>query len=98
MAQFDVVRLASGAMVVDCQADCFADLGTRLVAPLLPVDRAPPRRPRLNPVFALDTGDFVMVTQFATTVPLSEFADPIASLEAEYLTVISALDMLITGV
>ncbi|MFC0010358.1 CcdB family protein [Devosia nitrariae] len=42
MARFDVFSGPDGALLVDVQADLVARMATRVVVPLLPVDRAPP--------------------------------------------------------
>ena len=97
MAQFDVVRLADGDLAVDCQADCLSDISTRFVVPLRTVDDAPPLRPGLNPLFAINGEQHAMVTQFAATVPTSELRETVGSLRLDYLVVTGALDMLISG-
>lgn len=81
MAKFDVYRQKNGgALVLDCQADLLGDLNTRLVVPLLPMSEAPAPAARLNPAFEVDGTRFVMVTQFAATVPMRELGEVVQSL------------------
>src|SRR3546814_8547155 len=73
MAKFGVYRLRDGnGYLLDCQADLLRDLNTRFVVPLLPVDTAPKPAARLNPIFEIQGEQYMMVTQFAATVPSSE--------------------------
>lgn len=98
MAKFDVYRLrAGGGLVVDCQADLLDGLNTRLVVPLLPREDAPLPAARLNPVFTIDGGAHVMVTQFAAAIAVSELGERALSMGDEALAVSNALDMLICG-
>ena len=99
MAQFDAYRLRSGdALVIDCQSNLLEFLDTRFVAPLMPIDRAPKPAQRLNPVFELGGAEFVMVTQFASTVQRAELADVVASWQDRSFDIVAALDVLISGV
>ncbi|EPR16158.1 plasmid maintenance protein CcdB [Sphingobium indicum IP26] len=98
MAKFDVYRQKSGGpCVLDCQADLLSDLNTRLVVPLLPIDRAPKPAARLNPIFEVEGVRFVMVTQFAASVPIREIGEIVQSLGSEADAIGAALDMLIIG-
>lgn len=36
MAQFDVFRTTSGALIIDCQSEALAFLATRVMVPLVP--------------------------------------------------------------
>ena len=99
MPQFDVHRLANRpGLVVDCQSDLFEHLDTRFVIPLSPRDRAPPPASRLNPVFVIDGGDQVLLTQGALTVHRRELGSFVATLANRRLDIIGAIDILITGV
>lgn len=98
MAKFDVYRLQSGnGYLLDCQADLLNDLNTRFVVPLLPVEEAPKPAARLNPVFDIQGETYVMVTQFAATVPASELKIRVMSLGEQGFAIGNALDMLISG-
>ena len=98
MAQFDVYRGTHGELLVDCQSDALGHLGTRIVAPLIPIDKAPERRVRLNPVFDVDGERYAMVTQFATAVRTGELRQHVTHLGNYRFDIIGAFDMLLTGV
>jgi toxin CcdB len=98
MPQFDVFRTAQGELLLDCQSDALGNLATRLAAPLIPIDSAPQRRPRLNPVFTIDGQPYVMVTQFAAAVGTNDLHAKVANLAAFRFDIIGAFDMLLTGV
>lgn len=98
MAQFDVFRRRAGdGYLLDCQADLLSRLNTRFVVPLLPAREAPKPAARLNPLFEIEGGSYVMMTQFAAAIPASELGERIASLGDQAIDVINALDMLISG-
>src|SRR3546814_1141662 len=98
MAKFGVYRLRDGnGYLLDCQADLLRDLNTRFVVPLLPVDTAPKPAARLNPIFEIQGEQYMMVTQFAATVPSSELRTLVMSLSEQGITIGNALDMLISG-
>jgi len=98
MAKFDVFRRRAGAgYLLDCQADLLSRLNTRFVVPLLPLEDAPKPAARLNPVFELEGESYVMMTQFAAAVPVSELGEKVASLRDRDIDILNALDMLISG-
>ena len=98
MGQFDVFRDARGELLLDCQSETLGHLSTRIVAPLIPIDRAPERRARLNPVFDIEGQAYAMVTQFATALRVSELRTRVVSLNDRRLEIVGAFDMLLTGV
>lgn len=98
MAQFDVYRGTQSELLVDCQSDALGNLGTRIVAPLIPIADAPERKARLNPVFEIDGERYAMVTQFATAVRTNELRRHVTHLGSYRFDIVGALDMLITGV
>ena len=85
-------------MVIDCQSDLLEHLNTRFVVPLIPVEKAPAAAKRLNPVFSIGSDDYAMVTQFAAAVDGRELGEVVASLRERGLEVVSALDVLVSGV
>jgi toxin CcdB len=98
MAKYDVHALGDGAaLVLDCQADLLRDLNTRFVVPLLSETEAPRPAARLNPIFEIGNGRYVMVTQYAAAIPVRELGPPIASLADRQWDIGNALDMLISG-
>ncbi|HEX8300905.1 CcdB family protein [Sphingomonas sp.] len=98
MAQFDVHRAPNGTLLVDCQADSLAHLNTRLVVPLLAIEKVPPAADRLHPVLELDGKAFVLAIQMTASIPARDIGRPVGSLEAERYTIVGAVDLLLTGV
>ena len=101
MARFDVYPAPSRATrgyVLDVQADLLADLGTRVVVPLLPPDIAPRPARGLNPSFEVAGAPHLMMTQFLAAVPEAELKRPTQSLAAHRDDIARALDILLTGI
>jgi toxin CcdB len=98
MARFDVYRGVGGAdLLLDCQSDLLRDLNTRFVVPLMRRETAPQPAQRLNPVFRIESHDYVMVTQFAAAIARRDCGAVVMSLDHEHSIITNALDMLITG-
>jgi toxin CcdB len=99
MARFDVYAMKrGGALVVDCQADLLSGLKTRVVAPLVALEKAPPPARHLNPVFELHGERFVLMAQLLSAVEVRELGDCVGSLGEQGEVVLKALDFLVTGV
>lgn len=98
MARFDVHRLATGGLVIDCQSELLDVLDTRFVVPLAPREAAPPPARRLNPIFSVAGKEHVMLTQFAAAIERRELGAPVASLADRMYDIVDALDVLISGV
>jgi toxin CcdB len=97
MAQFDVHRLGDG-LVIDCQSNLLAHLNTRVVAPLIPLDRAPKPADRFNPLFEVEGAAYVMNTQFVSAVERRHLGAVVASFSDHSFDITGALDVLISGV
>lgn len=98
MAKFDVFRSRAGTgYLLDCQADLLSQLNTRFVVPLLPVEQAPKPAARLNPMFEIGGDSYVMMTQFAAAILVSELGERIGSLGDQDISILNGLDMLISG-
>jgi toxin CcdB len=98
MAQFDVYRNhGEPGYLLDCQADMLSGLSTRLVVPLLPPDHAPVPSRRLNPRIRIAGEEFVMMTHFAAAVHQRWLGEVVGSLANDYIIVMNAFDMLLTG-
>ncbi|MCW2336405.1 toxin CcdB [Sphingobium sp. B2D3A] len=80
MAQFDVYRVAGGALVVDCQTDSLSHFATRVVVPLVRSTDAPSPASRLHPVVEFDSTAYVLATHLLTAVPLSDLQQRAGSL------------------
>jgi len=72
MARYDIhpVPVDSG-FLLDVQSDLLEDLNTRVVIPLMLKTHAPKAAERLNPVFEINGSQYVLVTQFLSSVPAS---------------------------
>lgn len=98
MARFDVFPNEDGnGYLLDIQADILSSLNTRVVVPLMAPEDAPTPAKRLNPTFEINGETVVMVTQFMAAVPVSILKEPVASLEAQHLEIIDAVDFLMQG-
>jgi len=99
MAQFDVHQMANGdALVLDCQTDLLSHIDSRFIVPLVPPGKTLPAARRLNPVFSIGGGDYVMLTQSASAIRTRDLGPVVTSLAAHHTEIVGALDMLITGV
>ncbi len=94
MARFDLHRL-DGVLVVDLQHDLLDHLPTRVVAPLLPPERAGRPVRDLHPVFEVEGGPHILAVHQLAAVPRRELGPPVGTLEAEYDAVLRALDVLL---
>ena len=99
MARFDVYASPDSiGYLLDVQADLLDALNTRIVVPLMPLDAAPTPAKRLNPIFEIQSGRYVMVTQFLSAVPASLLKAPVLSLASCDSEITQALDLALTGV
>jgi toxin CcdB len=94
MAQFDAHLLAGGGLVIDCQADDFATIGTRFVIPLAKPGESAPTTPRLHPQFDVNGEALVLMTEFAAAIRTSELRQKVASLAEERFRILGAIDVL----
>lgn len=99
MARFDIHRArGEPGYLLNCQSDLLDYLNTRLVVPLRQPHQAPVPAARLNPFFEIGGVKHVMVTQFASAMPVRDLGSPVASLLSEQDAIMNALDMLLTGI
>lgn len=97
MARFDVYSGAQGkGFLLDCQADVLDQLETRVVVPLLPAAGLPAAT-RLNPLFDIEGSKVVMSTQLIFAIPVQHLSRRTGSLAKQHVTIMNALDMLLTG-
>jgi toxin CcdB len=84
--------------LLDVQADLLADFETRVVVPL--VNAASFGRPasRLHPQFTIDARAVVMATHLAAAVRRKVLGARVASLADQRDVIISAMDVLLSGV
>lgn len=96
MARCDY-HVTKAGFLLDCQADLLSHLKTRFVVPLLPRQNAPLIAARLNPVFPIAGGEYVMATQFAASILARDLGPVAGTLAPHDRTIMDALDMLLTG-
>ncbi|ALP53835.1 plasmid maintenance protein CcdB [Candidatus Tenderia electrophaga] len=84
---------------VDVQNSLLADLNSRLVIPLTPHSALGNTDvKRLCPVFHFDEGDFVLLTHQMTSAPKSILKTEAGSLAEFRYEILTAIDMLISGI
>lgn len=100
MARFDVRRSRkSGNLLLEVQADAHRQFDTCVVVPLLPVgETMPDSVPRLHPSFSIDGIEMRMATQLIGATLRSDLGAAITSLEDQSYEIVSALDVLLSGV
>lgn len=98
MARFGVYKHPDGeGYLLNVQADLLSHFNTRVVVPLLPLNRAPAPARILNPVFDLDRNPHVMATQFLAAVPESLLKTSLSSQAHHRDEITAALDLLFRG-
>lgn len=96
--QFDVYRLADGALVLDLQSDIVARLPTRVVAPLVGPDPSRPPVSHLEPVFEVEGERRALHIAEMAAIPARWVSGPpVASLADEDYAIRRALDMVFSG-
>ncbi|HID37575.1 MAG TPA: plasmid maintenance protein CcdB [Ghiorsea sp.] len=103
MAQFDVYASKDNntayPLLVDVQNELLHTLNTRLVIPLTPLTLIESTMPStLCPILHLEQGDFVLMTQFMSSMPTTALDTPIASISNFHDDIVRAVDLLITGI
>ena len=84
---------------VNVQADLLNSLDSRMVIPLTPIDLLETKAPsHLCPIIHIEEGDFVILTQQMTSVPMKVLEEEVNDLSAFRNEIIGALDFLITGI
>lgn len=83
--------------LLDVQAEALSGLKSRVVVPLSPKDEAPASPRTLYPLFSVEGREMVMLTPLLAGVPISSIGERVASLQEEGVTILGALDLLLTG-
>jgi toxin CcdB len=85
--------------VVDVQSRLLDDLSTRVVIPLIP-KRVAPAIPvkTLNPLFFIEGGEYVLMTQNIASVPNVQLRAPVGTLSAQCDHIVRAIDTLLSGI
>lgn len=104
MAQFDVYLNPNAATrkaipyLLDVQADLLDTLATRVVAPLVMEEEMGLAARHLNPQFKIKGVAVVMSTAELAGVPTRSLGDKVTSLKGKRDEIITALDLLFTGI
>ncbi len=97
-AQFDLYRMADGALVTVLQSDLLDAMTTRVVAPLIPQGALARALPTLNPAVTLGEEVYLFMPQLAATLTLAELGTRVGSLAAQRDALVRALDALLSGI
>jgi toxin CcdB len=102
MPQFGVYRdrqRPKGPLLLDVQSDLIADLGTRVVVPLVSAEQ---RRIAsveiLMPEFKIEGKRYLMLTPQLAGIPTADLGEQVVSLRDHRDTIVKAIDLLITGI
>jgi toxin CcdB len=98
MAQFDVYAGVSRTKgyVVELQSDLLERLAVRVVAPMVPVDKATIIS-GLTPLVRFKGTDYLLLTYQLASIPVRELQRPVGSLSADQDAIKRALDILFLG-
>jgi toxin CcdB len=103
MAQFDVHRNPDPASrdlypyLLDLQTDMLARLATRVVAPLAVASQAGPAARVLNPTFEIEGTTVILSTPELAAIRRDALGEMVVSLQPHRDDIISALNLLFTG-
>ncbi|MDP2226063.1 MAG: CcdB family protein [Moraxellaceae bacterium] len=105
MSQFTVHRNTNSAtkvsipFLLNVQSDLIKDLGTRVAVPLYPAATMKGKTIHtLMPIFEIDGKPYVMMTPQLAGIPTKLLGATVADLSTRRDDIISALDLLITGI
>lgn len=105
MPQFTVYQnknpqtCAAVPFLLDVQNDLFSDLETRVVVPLRPVTALKGKTlGTLTPVLEIEGSRFVLMTPELAGIMRGELGAPVTRVENRRFEIISAIDMLLTGI
>ncbi len=83
---------------IDIQHELLADLNTRVVIPLSPLELVDKCLERLTPVIQLNQTDYVLMTHLLTSVSKKQLSESVISVESYRDVILSAVDMLVSGI
>lgn len=104
MAQFDVYRnvdrktAATIPYLLNVQADLLEPLVTRVVVPLVLASEMSKPAKGLNPKFEIEGSTVVMSTAELAGVTVRALGERVTSLKRRRQEIVSALDLLLTGI
>jgi len=84
---------------IDVQNDLLDDLNSRMVIPLSAQETLNNlNAKKLCPAIEIDEGMFVLLTHQMTSVPCSALKNKVTTLEQYRYNILSAIDLLVTGI
>lgn len=84
---------------IDVQTDLLEPLTSRVVIPLAPAKNVSKDTVKgLCPILEIEQGSYVLMTHQLTSVPVSNLKTEVTSLEKFRNEIISAIDLIITGI
>jgi len=84
---------------VNIQSDLLDDLNSRVVIPLSPQKTLNNiNAKKLCPIIEIDEGVFVLLTHQMTSIPYSALRKEVTSLENYRYDILTAIDLLLTGI
>jgi len=101
LTQFAVYPMPRGrpGYVVEVQSRLLDELSTRVVIPLIPKGAAPAIPVKtLNPLFSIDGGEYVLMTQNIASVPNIQLRAPVGTLATQRDHIVRAIDALLSGI
>lgn len=98
MAKYDVYPSSdANGYLLDVQTDFMDHYDTRVVVPLMSIGMSPDAANTLNPVFTIGPDQYVMTTQYMSSVPTSILQSPVTNLSRHFAEITNALDFLFQG-
>lgn len=104
MGQFTLYKNESPAskavypFFIDIQHELLSDLNTRVVIPLSPFKLVDQSLERLTPIIQLNQIDYVLMTHLLTSISKKHLSESVISVESHRDTIMSAIDMLVSGI
>jgi toxin CcdB len=96
--QFDIYRLRNRSVAVVLQDNAFEWLGSRIMAPLVPIAKTKQQPRGLCPVVDFEETPNVLLTQAMSAMLVTELAENIGTIIHLRDEIIRALDLQFTGV
>jgi toxin CcdB len=98
MAQYDVyTHPHQDLLLLDVQSGVLDTLGSRVVIPLVPMERANLAMHELNPVFSINGKDYLLSTQDMAGVSTKVLKRKVASAVEQRMAINAAVDFLLYG-
>jgi toxin CcdB len=86
-------------MLLNIQSDLIAETQTRLCVPLFPLKQGrSPAISMLSPIIDVDGTNYILMMPLMAGVDIKQLGKPVADLSDKRTIILSALDMLISGI